>query len=62
MKWRLQNEFRLRSHVPHRLLYHMDCSPLDLDSKPMPMEAFRDLYHVPGFKCEYMNGRADISV
>lgn len=46
-------------------MYHMfrsGCSPLDLDGEPMPIEAFRDLYHVPGFKYEYVNGRADISV
>ena len=43
-------------------MFRSGCFPLDLDGEPMPIEAFRDLYHVPGFKYEYMNGRADISV
>jgi len=43
-------------------MFRSGCSPLDLDGEPMPIEAFRDLYHVPGFKYEYVNGRADISV
>ena len=43
-------------------MYQRNCSPLDLDGEPMPIEAFGDLYHVPGFKYEYAAGRADISV
>jgi hypothetical protein len=38
------------------------CSPLELDGEPMPIESFHNLYHVPGFKYEYADGRADISV
>jgi len=43
-------------------MFRSGCFPLDLDGEPMPIEAFRALYHVPGLKYEYMNGRADISV
>ncbi len=43
-------------------MYQPNCSPLDLDGEPMPIEAFHDLYHVPGFKYEYTRGQADISV
>lgn len=38
------------------------CSPLELDGEPMPIESFHNLYHVPGFKYEYADGRTDISV
>jgi hypothetical protein len=43
-------------------MFPIGSSSLDLDGEPMPIEAFRDLYHVPGFKYEYVDGRADISV
>jgi GNAT superfamily N-acetyltransferase len=36
--------------------------PLDFDGEPMPIETFRGLFRVPGFKYEYSRGRADISV
>jgi GNAT superfamily N-acetyltransferase len=43
-------------------MYQPNSSPLDLDGEPMPIEAFHDLCHVPGFKYEYTRGHADISV
>lgn len=37
-------------------------NPLRYDGEPMPAEAFRDLRHVPGYKYEYFDGKASISV
>jgi len=38
------------------------CNPLRFDGEPMSPEGFHDLRHVPGYKYEYFNGQADISV
>lgn len=38
------------------------CSPLEYDGQRMHIDCFDDLWRTPGFKYEYANGKADISI
>lgn len=43
-------------------MYTIPHSPLQVDGEKMPIEGFHKLRRVPGFKYEYTDGRADISI
>lgn len=38
------------------------CSPLEYDGQRMPIDCFHELWHTPGFKYEYGDGKVQISI
>ena len=38
------------------------CSPLEYDGQRMPIDCFHELWRTPGFKYEYGDGKAEISI